>query len=86
MRPVLDNTDILEHPSSASQCHECHESSQHEGSPFLAWLARLCTPVPRLRPRRQERCALGTPRFEAPLDILAREYPDIHLRVMSGMG
>jgi hypothetical protein len=86
MRPVLDNTDILEHPSPTSQGNECHESAQRAGSPFLAWLGRLCTLVPRLRPRRQERCALGTPRFETPLDILAREHPDIHLRVMSGMG
>jgi hypothetical protein len=28
----------------------------------------------------------GAPRFETPLDILAREHPDIHLRVMAGLG
>ena len=86
MPPVIDDTDILEHPSPASQGNECHESSRWERSPILAWLSRLFTPVPRLRTRRQEHCALGAPRFETPLDILAREYPDLHLRVIAGMG
>jgi hypothetical protein len=86
MSPMIDDTDILEYPSPASQGDECHESSRRERSPVLAWFGRLFTPVPRLQPRRQEHCVPGASRFETPLDILAREYPDIHLRVMSGMG
>ena len=86
MPPTLDDTDILEHPSPASQGDDCHESSRRACSPVLAWFGRLFTPVPRLRTRRQAYCAPGAPRFETPLDILAREYPDLHLRVMSGIG
>ena len=61
-------------------------SFRRERTHVLAWLGRLCSPVPRLRPCRQEYCVPSAPRCEAPLDILAREYPDIHLRVMSGIG
>ena len=86
MPPVLDDTDILEYPSPASQGDESHELSRRERSRLLAFLRRLFTPVPRLRACRQEYCATGAPRFETPLDFLAREYPDIHLRVMAGMG
>jgi hypothetical protein len=86
MRPTIDDPDILEYPSPASQGVECHELSRWERSHVLALFRRLFIPVPRLRPRRQEYGAPGTSRFETPLDILAREYPDIHLRVMSGMG
>ena len=86
MPHVLENPDILEHPSPASQGDECRESSRRACSPVLAWFGRLFTPVPRLRRRRHEYGVPWASRFETPLDILAREYPDIHLRVMSGMG
>ena len=86
MRPVIDETDILEYPSPALQGDACHESSRQERSPVLACLRRLFTPVPRLRPRRQACCVPEARRFETPLDILAREHPDVHLRVMAGMG
>ena len=86
MRPVIDETDILEYPSPALQGDACHESSRQEHSPVLACLRRLFTPVPRLRPRRQKCCIPGSPRFETPLDLLAREHSDIHLRVMAGLG
>jgi hypothetical protein len=86
MRPVLDETDILEHPFPALQDNECHESFRQERSHVLAWLRRLFPPVPRLRPRQPQCCVLGAPRFETPLDLLAREHPDIHLRVMAGLG
>jgi hypothetical protein len=86
MRPVIDETDILEYPSPALQGDACHASSRQERSHVLALLRRLFTPVPRLRLRQQECCVPGAPRFETPLDILAREHPDVHLRVMAGMG
>jgi hypothetical protein len=86
MRPVIDDTDILEHPSPVFQSDACYESSRGERSTVLAFLRHLFTPMPRLRPRRQECGVPGVPRFETPLDILAREHPDIHLRVMAGLG
>jgi hypothetical protein len=86
MRPVIDDIDILEHPSPAVPGDECYESSRRAYSPVFAWLGRLFTPVPRLRPRRQERYVPGVPRVETSLDILARDHPDIHLWVMARMG
>ena len=86
MPPTLDDTHILEYPSPASQGDESHESSRRACSPVLAWLGRLFTPVPRLRPRRQECGVPGAPRFETPLDMLAREHLDIYLLVMGGIG
>jgi hypothetical protein len=93
MPPVLEDPDILEeHIALSPEYDALHAlplvlpSPWRKCSRLLALLRRLITPVPRLRPRRQEYCAPGASRFEAPLDILAREYPDIHLRVMSGMG
>jgi hypothetical protein len=86
MRPVIDDTDILEHPSHALQSDACHEPFRQERSPVLAFLRHLFPPVPRLQPRRQACCVPGAPRFETPLDILAREHPDVHLRVMAGLG
>ena len=92
MPHILDDTDILEeHTTLSPACDELHAlplglpTSPRGRSRFLAFLRCLFTPVPRLRTRRQEYCAL-VHRFETPLDILAREHPDIHLRVMAGMG
>jgi len=92
MPHVLDDTDTLEHPSPSPTGDALHAlqfglpASQGERSRFLALLRHLLIPAPRLRTRRQEHCALGAPRFETPLDILAREYPDLHLQVIAGMG
>ena len=93
MPHVLDDTDILEeHTALSPECNErdalprARPLSRRERSRLLALLRRLITPAPRLRPHRQEYCAPGTLRFETTLDILAREYPDLHLRVMSGIG
>jgi hypothetical protein len=86
MRPTLDETDILEYPSPASQGDESHESSRWERSCFLALLRRLFTPGPRLRTRRQDHCHPGARRVETPLDMLAREHPDVFLLVIGGMG
>jgi hypothetical protein len=93
MPPVLEDPDILEeHTALSPECDELHAlplglpTAPRGRSRFLTLLRRLITPVPRLRTRRQECCVPGAPRFEVPLDILAREHPDIHLRVMSGIG
>jgi hypothetical protein len=93
MSPALDAPNTLEKPLAPSPTGAALEtlprarpSCPRERSPLLAWLGCVFMPVPRLRPRQQEACTLGTRRFEAPLDILAREHPAIHLRVMSGIG
>ena len=93
MPHILEDPDILEeHTALSPACDELQTlplglpTAPHGRSRFLTFLRRLFTPVPRLQTRRQEHCAPGAPRFETALDILAREYPDIHLRVMSGIG
>jgi hypothetical protein len=93
MPRVLEDPDILEeHIALSPEGNELDRllralpSSQRQRSRLLALLRRLVTRVPRLRPCRQAYCVPGALRFEAPLDILAREHPDVHLRVMSGIG
>ncbi|HEY7491384.1 MAG TPA: hypothetical protein VIH59_09790 [Candidatus Tectomicrobia bacterium] len=92
MPRVLEDTDILEYPSSSPADDTFHvlppgmRTSPRECSCFLTFLSRLLTPVSRLRPRRQECGVPGTPRFETPLDMLAREHFDIYLLVMGGIG
>jgi hypothetical protein len=93
MPHVLDDPDILEeHTTVSSACDELHAlplglpTAPRGRSRFLTFLRRLITPIPRPRTRRQVCCVPGAPRFETPLDMLAREHPDIHLRVMGGIG
>jgi len=92
MPRVLEDTDILEHPSPSAASDTLHAlplglpTAPRGRSRLQTFLRRLFTPVPRLRPRRQECCVPGAPRFETPLDMLAREHLDIYLLVMGGMG
>jgi hypothetical protein len=86
MPHVLEEPDVLEEdPVLSPTCDELY-AAPRERSSIRAWLRRLRTPVPRLRTRRQVCSTAGTPRFETALDVLAREHPDVHLRVMAGMG
>ena len=92
MPHILDDTDILERPSPSPECDEIHAlplvlpSSRRVRSRFLAFLRRLTILMRRSGTHQQGYCAPGAPRFETPLDLLARNYPDLHLRLMSGMG
>jgi len=92
MPHVLDDIDIPQHPSLSPEYDERHAlprglpAPRCERSWFLVLLCRLITPTPRLPMRWQGHGTPGAPRFQTPLDILAREYPDLHLRVMAGMG
>jgi hypothetical protein len=92
MPHVLEDPDILEeHITLSPACDELDTLSRAlpsfrpKRTPVLAWLGRLFTSVPRLGPRQQGYCAPRAPRFETPLDILAREHPDVLLRVMSSI-
>jgi hypothetical protein len=89
MPHVLEDPDVLEEDTTLSPtCDELHvlTTAPCERSHVMTLLRRLMTPVSRLRPRRQVCCVAGTPRVETALDVLAREHPDIHLRLMAGMG
>ena len=93
MPHILNDTDILEeHTALSPECDTPDTlplglpTSPRERSHFLTFLRRLITPRRRPRICQQGYCAPRAPRFEMPLDILAREHPDLHLRVMAGMG
>ena len=92
MPHVLDDTDTLA-PTSPSAAGDALRR-QPRGLPalrrawprFLALFQHLLTPPPRLQTRQQEHSTPGAPRFETPLDLLARHHPSLHLWLMSGMG
>jgi hypothetical protein len=90
MPRALEDPEILEEHTAVSPVGDAlplgMPTAPRGHSRLQTFLRRLITPVPRLRTRRQDHCHPGKPRFEAPLDVLAREHPDIHLRLMAGMG
>jgi hypothetical protein len=94
MPHVSEAPDSLDaYPALSPACNERHvlpprglPASRRERSRFLALLRCLITPAPRLRTRRQEHGVLSALRVETSLDMLAREYPDIHLWVMAVLG
>lgn len=92
MPHVLDDTDILEYPSTSSVCEEPQAlslglpTSVRGCSRFLTLLRRLFASAPRRRTRLQAYRTPGAPRFETSLDILAREHPDSHLWAMAVIG
>jgi hypothetical protein len=85
MPQVLEDPDVLLEDDSvlSPTCDELHAltTAPHERSHVMTLLRRLITPVPRLRTRR----VAGTPQVETALDVLAREHPDVHLRIMAAM-
>jgi hypothetical protein len=88
MPHVLEEPDVLEEDSVVSPtCDELHAlpTAPRERTPVMTFLRRLITPVPKLRMRRQDCCVARAPQVETALDVLAREHPDIHLRLMAGM-
>ena len=94
MPHVCEAPECLEaHPALSPACDERQAlpprgllASRRECPRFLALLRCLITPVPRLRTRQQEHGVPGTLRVETSLDMLAREYPDIHLQDMAVWG
>jgi len=85
MPHVLEDPDVLEDDPVLSPTYDALHAlttAPRERSHVLTLLRWLITPVPRLRTRR----VAGTPQIETALDVLAREHPDIHLRLMAGMG
>jgi hypothetical protein len=85
MPHVLEDPDVLEEDTTLSPaCDELYAAPRGH-SHVMTLLRRLVPPVPRRRPRRKECCVAGAPWVETALDVLAREHPDIHLRVVAGM-
>ena len=85
MPRVTTDDDLWENPSPTAACATA-ELLPRVRFPLLAALRTLFTPALRLRTRPQGVCAWETPRCETALDLLAREHPDLHLRLMSGLG
>lgn len=91
MPHVIDDTDTLEHTASSSACDETHAQAlalppSRRGRPhILAGVGRFFTALWRLRPQ-EPHGTRGMQQFELPLDRLARQHPDLYLRIMTGAG
>jgi len=89
---VTDDTDILEQVATAYERDQVRAlplvppPSRHGGSRLLAALCALFTPARKSRALRAQQSAPAVRKFEMPIDIMARQYPDIYIRVMSGTG
>ena len=84
MPHVIDDTDIQEYSSPASEYDALYERSCVVPAPrrghgtLLALLRRMLIPLRRLRPTRVQACPFRTPQEpEMSMDTLARKYPDI---------
>jgi hypothetical protein len=89
MPHVTDDTNILEQSTIAFKCRETlpyAPQSRRGGFRLFAALRRLLTCARGQRPLRAQQNAPNTREFELPLDILARKYPDLYIRAMTGSG
>jgi hypothetical protein len=92
MPHVIDDPDVLEHSTTTPDCDETQAlprvlPSARRGHPRLfAVLRGLFTTLRRRRTPREQPAIPRTQPFELPMDILAREHPDLYLRSMSGIG
>jgi hypothetical protein len=90
MPHVLDDTDVQEYSSPASEYDALYERSRvlpaSRRGHFTLWasLRSLFIPLRRLRPTRAQARPVRTPQEpEMSMDTLARKYPDIYLRITS---
>jgi hypothetical protein len=92
MSAVIDETDVLEHSTTTPDCDELQAlplvlPSARRGLPTrIASLCGFCTSLWRRRTPQAQHNVPKTPPFELPMDLLARKYPDLYLRSMTGMG
>lgn len=89
MLHVMDDTETLEH-AAAPAGDKTHARTRalpppRGRFPLLAAVGRLFTALWRRCPQ-EPHGVRGSQQFELPLDILAREHPDIYLRLMTGAG
>ena len=90
MLHVIDDTDVQEYSSPASEYDALYErsrvlpASRRGHGTLLALLRRMLVPLQRLRPARAQACPIRTSQApEMSMDTLARKYPDIYLRITS---
>jgi hypothetical protein len=60
--------------------------SRRGGFRLLATLRSWLTAARKRRARRVQGVALTVRKFETPLDVLSCKYPDLYIRVMTGVG
>jgi hypothetical protein len=90
MPHVLDDTDIQEYSSPASEYYDLHERARALQSfrqgcvTLLASLRSMRMSLRRWHPIRGQARLCRTPQEpETSMDALARKYPDIYLRITS---
>jgi hypothetical protein len=90
MPHVLDDTDIQEHASPATEYNALHErapalqSSRRGHATLLATLRSMLLPLRPVPSTRAQARLFRTPQEpEMSMDTLARTYPDIYLRITS---
>jgi hypothetical protein len=87
MPSVIDDTDVLEHPATVTDCNNVQAlpltlpTARRRRLSIFAFLRRWYTPR-----TPYQISAVSQSHFELPLDILARKHPDLYLRTMSGIG
>jgi hypothetical protein len=92
MPHVIDDTDMLEHATSTPDYDTVQAlplvlpSARRGRSTLRASLRSLFTSIRRVRLYRQQPAVSGMQQFELPMDILARQHPDLYLRCMTGTG
>ena len=91
MAHVTTAPDILAHLSPSSASTVLHEpapvlpSARREHAKLWTFFHSLITPVLRWRARRQQPGTLRMPQqTEMPIDLLARKYPFIYIKALSG--
>jgi hypothetical protein len=90
MPHVLDDHDVLEHPSYASESDDTHlllltcPASRRERSTLLMSLRGWILALRRRHTSWEQTCSQQIPQEPAlSIDLLARTYPDIYRRITS---
>jgi hypothetical protein len=90
--PVTDDTDILEQTATAYERDEVLPlplvlpPSRRGGFRLLATLRNWFAAGQKPPARRAPQGPAVPQKFELPLDIMACKYPDLYIRVMTGVG
>jgi hypothetical protein len=89
---VTDNIDILEQTLNAYERGEAPPltrelpPARRGGFRLLTALRNFIMPGRARRARQAQQDTVTVRNFELPIDILACKYPDLYLRVMTGVG
>jgi hypothetical protein len=92
MPHIIDVPDFLEHTSPPSDCDTSHAlplplpAARRGRSTLFASLRGCLTALRRRWTHQTPHEVPRLPSFELPMDILARQYPDLYLRTMTGSG